>query len=114
MTRRSAGLAVLLLALLPAAGCSLYTPMAPEERTVLDTCRSDAERVFNTQHREQLSERDSTDSPFSGNTLPSDPNRGLSDQYEHEQMVDNCMRGNSGPSGRATPTMTDEPPSPPN
>jgi hypothetical protein len=98
-----------LLALLPLGACGLSTPMTSEHREALDTCRADTERVFNTQHRELLSERDSSDSPYSGNTLPIDPNRGLADRYQHEQMVDNCMRsagepGSSNPSPAAAVT----------
>jgi predicted small lipoprotein YifL len=97
-----------LAALLPLAGCGFSGPMNTEDRAALDTCRSDAERQFNAQHREQLSQRDSTDSPFSGDSLPSDPNRGLSDRYEHEQMVDHCLHANAGPVQPEIP-MTDVP-----
>jgi hypothetical protein len=99
---------IALVCLLPLGACGLSAPMNAEDRAALDTCRSDAERQFNAQHREILSERDGTDSPFSGDTLPVNPNRGLSDQYEHEQMVDHCLHANAGPLPTETP-MTDVP-----
>ncbi len=84
------------------AGCGFSPPLSPADRVTLDACRSDADRVYNTQNRYQLSERDSRDSPFSGAAQAASPSDGLADRYTHEQMVSDCVRhGTAEPSGPA-------------
>jgi hypothetical protein len=109
MNARIFGLLPLLLLL---GACGFSSPMEPEQRSSLDTCRSEANRVFNAQHPDQLSQRDSSDSPFSGNTLAYDPNKGLSDQYENDQMVNDCLHGDTGVVSHAEPAITDTPSQP--
>ncbi len=56
-----------------------------------DYCRQAANRVFDQQHRDLLSEEDQTDDPRSSTGLPGVPDKGLSDQYIHENRVDDCI-----------------------
>jgi hypothetical protein len=76
------------------AGCDFPGPLSPADRAALETCRSDADRVYNAQNRYQLSERDSRDTPFSAGTQTAQPSDGLADQYGHEVMVSDCLRHN--------------------
>jgi hypothetical protein len=81
------------LALAPAlGGCGLYTRPTAEEQDTRSDCNAEADRIFAAQNRYQLSERNSTDTPYAGNTLPSNPTAGLSDQYAQDKLVDNCLR----------------------
>ena len=83
------------LALLPLAaglaGCGLYHPMTTEDREARAGCVADADRVYAARNRYLLSERDQTDTPQGGSQLGGVPSRGLSDQYEQQQLVDTCL-----------------------
>jgi hypothetical protein len=95
-----------LLALAPAlGGCGLYTRPTTEDQQTRTDCNAEADRIFAAQNRYQLSERNSTDTPYAGNTLPSNPTAGLSDQYAQDKLVDSCLhRGGAGSPAAATPT----------
>jgi hypothetical protein len=91
---RDTALPTLLPILLLAAslgGCNTYQRFTPEDREALATCNTDADRQFAARHRDLISERDGSASPLSGNTLPYNPNAGLSDEYEQQQLVDSCL-----------------------
>jgi hypothetical protein len=75
-----------------AAGCGFPAPQSGVERAAADDCREDANRQYNAQHRDELAERDSRDTPFSGATPPPLPSDGLSDRYAFEQSVDTCLK----------------------
>ncbi len=87
MTRFFPLLLTLVLAL---AACG---PRESEQQLATeDYCRQAANRVFDAQHRDDLlSQEDQTDDPRSSTGLPGVPNRGLSDQYIHENRVDDCI-----------------------
>jgi hypothetical protein len=74
------------------AGCGFPAPQSDVERSAESDCREDANRQFNAQHRETLSERDGSDTPFSGATPPPLPSDGLSDRYAFEKSVDTCLK----------------------
>jgi hypothetical protein len=99
MTPRTAVPALVLLATVTTlAGCGLYQVPTPEDREAVAACRSEADRVFAARNRYLLSERDSSDTPLSGNALAYNPNAGLSDQYEQQQLQDTCLaRSAAGP-----------------
>ncbi len=84
--------AVLMAALGLLAGCGFSPPLSAADRNTLESCRTDADRVYNAQNRAQLSERESQDSPFSGESQRSSPSDGLADRYSHERTVDDCVR----------------------
>ncbi len=91
------------LALLCLAGCDFSPPLSASDRETLDGCRRDADRVYDTQNRYQLSERDSRDSPFSSSGAAATPNAGLADQYVHAREVDDCVRRGGTTPGNAAP-----------
>ncbi len=81
-------------------GCAFSPPLSPADRATLDECRDDADRVYNAQNRNQLSERGAEDSPFSGGAQRVTPSDGLADRYSHERMVSDCVRhGSLQPAG---------------
>lgn len=95
--RPGAALACLILVSL-VSGCGAYHQMTKEDREAVADCSQDADRQFAARNRYQLSERDSSASPFSANTLAVNPNANLSDQYEEQQLLDKCLaRGSAGP-----------------
>jgi hypothetical protein len=81
-----------LLSLWALGGCRFPGPQSSTERVAEDGCREEADRQYNAQHREDLSERDSRDTPFSGSTPPPLPSDGLSDRYAYENSVDTCLK----------------------
>jgi hypothetical protein len=94
-----------LLALAPTLnGCGLYPKVSAEDREAQADCDAESDRIFATRNRDQMSERDSTDTPYAGNTLPSNPTAGLSDQYERDRLVDACL-SHSG-AGAPAPAAT--------
>ena len=93
MAARLALPALVLLSGAPAlTGCGLYTRPTAEDRESRRDCDAESDRIFAARNRYQISERDSSDTPYSGNTLPSNPTAGLSDQYEQDKLVDECLR----------------------
>ena len=93
---------LMLLAALPAlGGCGLYTRPTAEDREARRDCDAEADRVFAARNRYQLSERSSVDSPYAGNTLPSNPSDGLADQYTEDKLVDSCL-ARGGPQSPGT------------
>jgi len=89
MKPRDAALFIV-LALLPGCGV-LDQQKTPEDRAVLSDCRTEADRIFNAQNRYQISERNSSDTPYSGGSLPDNPSTGLADRYARDQLVDSCL-----------------------
>jgi hypothetical protein len=81
-----------LLALAPALTCcGLYPKISAEDREAQADCDAESDRIFAARNRDQISERDTTDTPNAGNSLPSNPSAGLSDQYERDRLVDACL-----------------------
>ena len=87
----SAACALLLLSGLALSGCGFSPPLSEAQRDAQQSCREDANRIYNAQNRYQLSERSSPDSPYSGATPPPLPGDGLSDQYGFDKMVSTCL-----------------------
>jgi hypothetical protein len=81
--------AAFLLALLTLAACG-PRPDAQALATS-DYCHAAANRVFDRQHRELLSEEDQSTTPYSSTGMPSSPSDGLSDRYIYENRVDDCV-----------------------
>jgi hypothetical protein len=105
-SRRFAGLVPLLglLAVAPAlSGCGLYPKVSAEDREAQADCDAESDRIFAARNRDQISERDATDTPYSGNTLPANPTAGLSDQYERDRLVDACLAHSGAGAPAATP-----------
>jgi hypothetical protein len=110
MTTRTAVPALLLWAVLGGlAGCGLYQVPTHEDRDARAACSSEADRVFAARNRYLLSERDSSAAPFSSNALAYNPNAGLSDQYEEQQLEDTCL-ARSAARTAAAPAANPAPP----
>jgi hypothetical protein len=88
---RHAARALLLLSGLALSGCGFSPPLSEGQREAQQSCREDANRIYNAQNRAQLSERSSPDTPYSGATPPPLPGDGLSEQYGFDQMVRSCL-----------------------
>lgn len=73
------------------AGCGGSHAMTREDRDAMTACQAEADRIYAARNRDQLSQRDSSSSPFSANTLAYDPNAGLADRYQQQQMMDTCL-----------------------
>lgn len=104
--RRAAMGRLLLFAVLPAclSACGLYHRPNADEREARSDCDAQADRIYAARHRDELSQGlRQTDSPYSANTLPSNPNAGLSDRYEQENLVDSCLT-QKGVGGSANPS----------
>jgi hypothetical protein len=90
-SNRRAAQALLLLSGLALSGCGFSPPLSEGQREAQQSCREDANRIYNAQNRAQLSERSSPDTPYSGATPPPLPGDGLSEQYGFDQMVSRCL-----------------------
>jgi hypothetical protein len=96
-----------LLALAPTlSSCGLYPKVSAEDREAQADCDAESDRIFAARNRDQMSERDSTDTPYAGNTLPSNPTAGLSDQYERDRLVDACLSHSGAGAPAPTPAAT--------
>lgn len=90
-------------------GCGLYHPVSADERDATSACNAEVDRVFAAQNRYQLSERDSSASPYAGSSLPYNPSTGLSDRYQQDQMVDKCLARSGGEPAAAPETAPAKP-----
>jgi hypothetical protein len=80
------------LGLLALAGCDFPPPQNDVQRAASQGCTEDANRVYNTQNRYLLSERDTSNTPFSGGGTVPLPSDGLSDRYSYDNMVSDCLK----------------------
>ncbi len=87
-------------------GCAFPGPESRADRDTLQSCRAEADRVYDAQNRYQLSERDTHDTPFSGSGQPTTPSDGLADQYTHENRVEACVRHGDASAETAPPATT--------
>ncbi len=106
MIRRSLPM---LLALM-AAACAAPPPQTASQRSsaaVLASCRASTDASFNRQNRYLLSERDTTDAPFSASGVSGITTRGLTQRYDYDTDLSNCLAGSNGgnPNGPATSTQ---------
>ncbi len=108
-----------LCALALTAGCQHRPAIGEVSAVDRAACRQRADEVFDKQNREEVYRTDvfagsSRDAPFSVASLPNDPSRGLSSQYERDTLLDDCLRtkAGGGPTGTgANPTPPANPPS---
>jgi hypothetical protein len=81
--------------------------ITPEDREAIADCGKQSDRIYAARNRYELSERDTSDTPFSGNTLPYNPSAGL--QYERDEYLDDCLNRSAAddavvPGSTPTPT----------
>ncbi len=104
--RPVAGFALVAACLLGLSACAFPGPESKADRETLQSCRAEADRVYDAQNRYQLSERDMHDTPFSGSGQPTTPSDGLADQYSHEVRVEDCVRHGDATAETAPPPTT--------
>lgn len=73
-------------------------------------CQQRAEQAYEQQNRAEIySPPLSVNTPYSANYVPDSSNRGLSDLFAHDRMVDNCVR-NTGTGAERDETGSPVPP----
>ena len=100
MTPRTFCTASLLLAV---AACQ-PPPAAPvgADASVRADCRMEVDRQYNAQNRVDLTRRDERDYAFAGSYNSGISSRGLSSEYQRDNMIRDCLRAN-GSRGQAAP-----------
>ncbi len=83
---------LLLAGVLAAAGCS-QSPSSASRTSKADAaaCRTRTDAIYNQQNRFLLSERNTTDSPYSTSGNPGVTNQRLSQQYGRDELLDSCL-----------------------
>jgi len=77
-------------------------------------CQQRAEQAYEQQNRAAIfSPPPSVNTPFSANYVPSQTDRGLSDQFAHDRMVSDCVRNTGTGAERSQPPGRIPPPTPP-
>jgi len=103
------------------AGCETLPTPTPQQQAAIAACRSQAEQQFLIQNRSGLYQPDSSLTPYASTTPQFAQVQSLADQYSHRQMVQDCLRGASGPApiaparsrASAAPPPPPLPPTPP-
>ncbi len=103
----------LVVGLFACAGCAA-SPQTPQQRAAVAACRAQAEQQFLIQNRSGLYQPDTSLTPYAAGTPTYQQVQGLADQYSHQQMVQACLRGASGPEpiGPKVPPGAAPPPPP--
>ena len=96
----------LLAAALLATGCTSAPPPSRSAQAARAACRAESEASFNRQHRDLLSTRDTTDTPFSTSGVSGITTAGLSREYARESALDDCLAGTTGGTATAPGTGT--------
>jgi len=88
-----------LLALLALGACTFGAPPTSANRAsqaTMAACRERAEDVYVRQNRDLIYANDNSSTPYSAGPSTGLPMHGLSAQYAHQQVIDDCVR-NTGP-----------------
>ncbi|HTU55907.1 MAG TPA: hypothetical protein VMF62_18235 [Acetobacteraceae bacterium] len=93
------------------AACAVPAPQTPQEQAATAACRAQAEQQFLIQNRSGLYQPDTSLTPYATTTPQAAQMQSLADQYTHHQMVEDCLRGASGPAPIA-PNASAAPPPP--
>ena len=108
MSRRTPLLLALTLTAL--AGCAGPRPQTAQTRAsaaARASCQASTEQAFNRQNRYLLSERDTTDAPFSSSGVTGITTRGLTQRYDYETDLQSCL--SSSRAGGAVPSIDSQP-----
>ncbi len=90
----------LLFAALTVSGCSTTPPLSATDQAISDACHHHADVVYNNEnpgaaYRSDIFQSNSQNSNFGVTGKSSDvPSAGLSQSYEHNQLVNDCLTGN--------------------
>ena len=105
-----ASLPVLLV--LFAAGCTPPPPSSGSRASAaaVASCRATTNHSFDRQNRYLLSERNTTDSPFSSSGDPGVTTRGLTQRYDYDTQLASCLDASNAPANVARGAATSAPP----
>ena len=88
-------------------GCAANAPQSDQARAAAATnaaCRQRANEIFDSQNRGTIySANSSANSPFSANFTPGVTSRGLSQQFAHDRLVNDCVRNSGTGADRSEP-----------
>jgi hypothetical protein len=88
-------------------GCDVPAPLRSQPQSDAQTraaCRERANQVFDQQNRGAIfSGQSQANMPFSANWTPDVPNRGLSQQFGFNQIVNDCVRNTGTETTRTSP-----------
>jgi hypothetical protein len=100
---RAASIFLSLALLAGLAACSGRFGSSPQQATANNSktvaaCRQHTDQVFNMQNPAAVYRADASrgglrDSPYAGAGLPVNPSMGLSAQYDHDNMMNDCLNG---------------------
>ncbi len=92
-----------LLAACAAPGPQPGSGQARADAATVAACRQRADEVYNMRHRDTIYAPPSdVNTPFSANYAPGEEDRGLSQVFERDSMMSDCVR-NTGVEGDRTP-----------
>jgi hypothetical protein len=102
----SPGGALLLALALLGSGCARPAPEDHATAVERAACNQHAETVYTMRNPDEVYRSDTydtsiRDAPFAGAGFAGPPNAGLSSQYQHDQLVSDCLNGGNGTVGAA-------------
>ncbi len=68
------------------------SPQSHTDRATLAACRDHASQVFDRNHRADIYSINQAGLPYSGSYVPGDQTNKLAEQYQNDQIVDDCVR----------------------
>ena len=100
------------LLVLLAAGCTPPPPSSASRANsaALASCRDSTNHSFDRQNRYLLSERSTTDSPFSTSGDPGVTTRGLTQRYDYDTELASCLDASKAPGLANGPASSVPPP----
>jgi hypothetical protein len=85
------------LGLVGVLGACAQPQPTPQQRASVAACRDQAEQEFLLRNRSGLYQPDNSLTPYAVTAPQAAAIQGLANQYDHRQMVEDCLRGASGP-----------------
>jgi hypothetical protein len=83
--------------LLGLLGACAGPPETPQQKASVAACRDQAEQEFLLRNRSGLYQTDNSLTPYAGAAPQAAAIQDLANQYDHRRMVEDCLRGASGP-----------------
>jgi hypothetical protein len=79
------------------------SPQTPADRQAVATCRAEVDRTYTAQNRGDLSRREDYDDPFAAGYTSGIVTRGLSAQYQRDNMLQDCLNASGQPTAPFSP-----------
>ena len=100
------------IAVLIGTGCSPLpqTPARRANAAAVSACRSSTDASFDRQNRYLLSERDTTDAPFSSSGVSGITTQGLTQRYDYDTQLAGCLAASNASQGATQPATAAQPP----